>query len=166
MYQLSVFVHILGAIVWIGGMLFLALVAVPALRPLPGPERGRLLGRLGERFRLVGWVAIALLLATGVANSAFRGVTWESVASGRLFESRFGQLLAIKLGLVIAMLILSLVHDFIIGPAGVRALEQPAAGAAEVARLRRQASWLARLNLLLGLVVVGLAVALVRGLPG
>jgi hypothetical protein len=57
MYQLSVFVHILSAIVLVSGMLFVALIAVPAIRHLPAAERAGLLGRLGRRFRLVGWVA-------------------------------------------------------------------------------------------------------------
>jgi len=82
MYQLSVYVHLLAAIVWIGGMLFLALAVVPVTRGLPAPERGALVGALGRRFRPVGWACIVLLLATGVVNAAFRGVTWDTVASG------------------------------------------------------------------------------------
>jgi hypothetical protein len=41
-YQLGVLVHVLSAIVWIGGMLFLALVGVPAIRGLAPDERARL----------------------------------------------------------------------------------------------------------------------------
>ena len=51
-------------------------------------------------------------------------------------------------------------HDFEIGPKATRAWE---AGSESAATLRRVASWIGRLNLLLGLVVVALAVALVRG---
>jgi uncharacterized membrane protein len=166
MYQLSVFIHIMSATVWVGGMFFVALVAVPALRRLPGPERGRLLGSLGRRFRLVGWITIALLLVSGIVNSVFRGVSWESLASGEILGSGFGQLLAIKLVLVTAMLLISVVHDFIVGPASVRALEAAELGTAGGAeRLRRWASWLARVNAILALVVIGVAVVLVRGLP-
>lgn len=166
MYQLSVFVHILSAIVWIGGMLFLALVIVPVARDLPPGQRAALLGSLGRRFRVVGWVCIALLVTTGVLNAGFRGVTWESVLTGRVLASWFGQLLMVKVVLVAGMVGLSIVHDFAIGPASVRALErsQPAA-ADEAARLRRRASWLGRLNTVLALLVVAIAVALVRGLP-
>jgi uncharacterized membrane protein len=35
MYQLSVFLHLLGAVIWIGGMLSLALVVVPVARGFP-----------------------------------------------------------------------------------------------------------------------------------
>ena len=163
MYQLSVLVHVLAAVVWVGGIFFLALVVVPVARRLPPAERAALLGALGRRFRVVGWVCIALLLATGTANAALRGVTWEGVASGRLFESEFGRLLAAKLAVVLVMLALSVAHDFVVGPASVRLLERQGDG--DAASLRRRASWLARVNALLALLVIALAIALVRGLP-
>jgi copper resistance protein D len=166
-YQLSVFVHILSAIIWVGGMLFLALVVVPVARKLQPAERGVLVGAIGRRFRMVGWVCIALLIVTGAVNTSYRGVTWDSIASGQLLASDFGRLLAAKVALVVVMIVSSAVHDFAIGPASTRALGRKDADAArEAAALRRKASWLGRLNALLALLVVALAVALVRGLPG
>jgi putative copper resistance protein D len=166
MYQLSTLLHVLSAIDWVGGMLFLALVVVPVARKLQPAERGVLVGAIGRRFRVVGWACIALLIVTGVVNTSYRGVTWDSIASGRFVASDFGRLLAVKVGLVVVMIVLSAVHDFAIGPASTRALERKDADAArEAAALRRKASWLGRLNAVLALVVVALAVALVRGLP-
>jgi uncharacterized membrane protein len=165
-YQISVYLHILAAIVWIGGMLFLGLVVVPATRGLPPPERGRLFVAVGRRFRAVGWVAIAVLLVTGVVNLRERGVTWHAFTSGQLWDSRFGQILAVKLALVAIMIALSLFHDFVLGPRLTRVLTHPGPDAAlAAANLRRRTSWLARLSTLLGLLVVAAAVALVRGLP-
>ena len=66
MYQWVVFAHIIAAIAWIGGMLFVALVLVPVLRRGPRELRAALLDRVGRRFRTVGWAAIAVLLVTGV----------------------------------------------------------------------------------------------------
>jgi copper resistance protein D len=156
-YQLSVYVHVLSAIVWVGGMLFLALVVAPATRGLAPPDRARLFEGVGRRFRAVGWACVALLTATGLVNVAYRGVTFESVTDGRLLDSPFGRVLGLKLLVVAAMLALSVVHDFWLGPAAVRS--------GDGARLRRPAALLARANGLLALVVVFLAVALVRGLP-
>ncbi|MBI3967396.1 MAG: DUF4149 domain-containing protein [Chloroflexi bacterium] len=165
-YQLSIFVHVLSAIVWVGGMLFLALVAVPATRHLPPAERGALVGALGVRFRPIGWLCIGVLVATGLVNAAYRGVTLASLMDGRLFSSQLGWLLAIKVTLVAVMIALSAIHDFAVGPASVRAATATdAATAALRARLRRQASWLARVTTLLALVVVALGVLLGRGLP-
>ena len=145
-------------------MLFLALVVVPATRALAPGERARLFDAVGRRFRAIGWGCATLLVATGLSSLAHRGVTREVAHSGELFGSPFGQVLGLKVALVAAMLVLSALHDFVVGPASTGASLDPA-GSSRAASLRRRASWLARVNALLALVVVALAVALVRGLP-
>jgi putative copper export protein len=173
LYQLSVFVHILSAIIWIGGMLFVALVVVPATRGLPPSERAALFSSVGRRFRTVGWVCIGALLVTGVINAAYRGVTWENLFTTALWGSPFGVTLALKLGVVAIMLGLSAYHDFVIGPRSVRLAARPASSGAAVSadrrlaaeRARRIASMLGRLEAILALVVLALAIMLVRGVP-
>jgi uncharacterized membrane protein len=165
MYHLSVFVHILSAVIWVGGMLFLALVAVPAARSLPPSERGALLTAIGRRFRLVGWTCIALLLVTGVIIAGYRGVGPTLLLTGQLPANQFGAVLRVKLVLVGIMVGLTLVHDIVLGPASARLLAQSSGHAVELARQRRLSAWTARLSALLALLIVGLAVALVRGLP-
>lgn len=166
MYHLSVFVHVVSAVVWLGGMLFLALVAIPVLRGLPDRPRAELVAQLGERFRPVAWACIALLLVTGVANLAYRGVTWESVVTGRLWQSPFGQVLAWKLAMVAAMVALSAWHDFSLGPRSTELARtgNPGDEALRTA-LRRRAAWVGRLNAVLAVGVLATAVMLVRGLP-
>src|SRR5690242_4648897 len=99
-YQFVVFLHILAAIVWVGGLFFFALVAVPVARRLPAAERASLLAATGRRFRAVAWTCLGLLVVTGLYNAAARGVTREGLASGRFFGERFGQLLTAKVALV------------------------------------------------------------------
>ena len=60
---------------------------------------------------------------------------------------------------VTAMLVVSAVHDFVLGPRAGRAT----AGSARAIQLRRQAAVLARINALLGVVAVVAAVRLARG---
>lgn len=163
MYQWVVFVHILAALIWVGGMFFLALVLVPVLRGRSRAERAELLGVVGTRFRTVGWVAIITLLVTGVWNLRNRRLDWDVILSTDLFDGRWGQILLGKLTLVAILIAISAVHDFVIGPASVTAARDADPTRAE--SLRRTASWLARVNALLVLVVIFLAVALVRGLP-
>lgn len=160
MYQLVVLAHILAAFVWVGGLLFLALVVVPVARRLPPGQRGPLFAALGRRFRLVGWLALGVLLVTGLFAATYHGMTWGRLASGAFFADRFGQVLTVKVAVVLLMLVVSAWHDFILGPASTRAADQPVAEA-----LRRRSSWAARLTLLLALAVVALAVVLVRGVP-
>lgn len=86
LYHLNVTVHLLAALFWLGGMLFLALVGAPALRGLDDPElRGRLFADIGRRFRRAGWWAIGVLLVTGTLNLHFRRLldAYEPGASDR-----------------------------------------------------------------------------------
>lgn len=162
LYWISVTLHVLAAMLWLGGMLFLAAVGAPVLRAIePAALRQRLFQELGLRFRTIGWGAIALLIVTGIANLHFRGwLRWDGVLGEAAFWSTTtGHALAWKLIAVTAMLVVSLVHDFVLGPAAGRA----AAGSPEALRLRRRAALAARATAALGLVVVIAAVRLARG---
>jgi uncharacterized membrane protein len=169
MYQWVVFLHLLAAIIWIGGMFFLALVLVPVLRGETQERRSALLGAAGVRFRTVGWVCLVTLLVTGVFNLKNRGFSWGTVFSGDVFTGtdRFGHILAGKLLLLGLVLAVSAFHDFRLGPASIQAARTRDTGGdpARAETLRRRASLLGRLNALLALMIVFLAVALVRGLP-
>jgi uncharacterized membrane protein len=162
LYLLNVTVHVLAAMLWLGGMFFLAVVGAPVLREVAPPAlRAKLFERLGRQFRLAGWIAIAVLLATGVGNLAFDGV----LRGGRIFRaelwaSAWGHALAWKLASVAAMIAVSAVHDFWLGPLAGRLA---ASGSTNAARTRTRAEWLARLNALLGIVIVAAAVRLARG---
>ena len=164
LYLLSVWIHILAAMVWIGGMLFLVLVVVPWLRKGPRSDAAVFLRETGERFRNVGWACFVLLLITGTFNLWFRGVQLSDFARAEWLTSPFGTMVAVKLGAFLLVLIVSLIHDFVVGPRATRAL---AAGAqSNEARIeRRRASVLGRVNVLLALVLVAAGVMLVRGVP-
>ena len=164
-YFVSVWLHILAAVIWIGGMVFYALILIPVLR---WPEYRSIARAIASgtavRFRWVGWGCLGLLIVTGTFNLAYRGFSWTDVGIGRIFQGPFGKALGIKLLVVAVILLISVVHDFLIGPrASVSGQEDPTSPRSS--RLRRQASWLGRVNLLLGLIVVALGVVLVRGWP-
>ena len=161
LYFANVSVHLLAALFWLGGMFFLGVVGAPALRRVEPPAlRQRLFHELGLRFRTAGWIAIAILLATGTLNLWFRGwLHWQGVlGSGAFWRTPPGQALAWKLAAVTAMLVVSAVHDFVLGPRAGRA----GAGSPEAIRMRRQAALLARVNALFGVIVVLAAVRLAR----
>ena len=159
-YFLTVTAHVLAALVWLGGMFFFAIVA-PILRGIEDDAlRASLFDSLGRRFRTVGWVCIALLLATGLAQLHLRG-WWGGAFWGTsaVWSTALGHALAWKLGLVTMMLALQGVHDFWLGPAAGRAT--PGSEGARALRLR--AAWLARINALLGVLLVYFAVRVARG---
>lgn len=162
LYYINVTVHVLAAMLWLGGMFFLGVVGAPVLRAIEPPSvRQRLFQELGLRFRRVGWIAIGILVTTGVINLHYRGwLHWRGVFSSEEFwRSSTGHALAAKLSLVLLMISTSGIHDFIHGPRAGRAVP----GSGEALALRRRAALLARVNAILGILLVIAAVRLARG---
>lgn len=153
--------HVLAAIVWIGGILFLALVGAPVLRRIDSASlRARLFTELGRRFRVVGWGAVLVLLVTGTLNLHFWGFLRPGVMGSRDFwASPIGISLAWKLGGVGVMLLLSAGHDLLLGPMAANA----SPGTERADRVRRIGSWFARATAVAALIVVVAAVRLARG---
>ena len=162
LYYVTVTIHVLAALLWLGGMFFLALVGAPVLRTVEPPQlRQQLFQQLGLRARSVGWWSLATLITTGVFILGHRGLLrWDDVfANAAFWRTGLGIALAVKLAAVTVMLIVSVVHDFVLGPAAGRAV----AGTPEAVRMRRQAALLARGSALIGVIIVIAAVRLARG---
>ena len=161
LYYLNVTIHVLAAMLWLGGMFFLGAVGAPVLRRIePATLRVELFTRLGERFRVVGWWTIGVLLVTGTINLYYRGVLTGGVwADAGFWSSGYGTALGWKLGAVAVMVTVSGLHDFVFGPAAGRT--KP--GAPEAMALRRKAMMMARANAIVGVILVGAAVRLARG---
>ena len=160
LYFTLVTLHILAAITWIGGVLFLALVGAPALRRVEPPSlRAALFDAIGMRFRWVGWGAVIVLLLSGTWLLWYRGwLAWELLSRAAFWRQGVGLALGWKLGMVTVMLVLSLVHDVALSPSRTRALEARPDGA----RVRRRIVLLARFGAIAALGVVVAAVRLVR----
>jgi uncharacterized membrane protein len=175
MYQAAVFIHVASAIIWIGGTLFLALVLIPVMRrfaPPPGqipagggPPPG-MLAAVARRFRVISWVCIALLVATGLYILPTRyGIGFPEFFS---VGGHFVGTLQVKVILIALVVWLSFIHDFILGPYVNRLIEATQAGDTPHPRLsllRRSIVWVARVNLALTVLVVVAAVLMTRGSP-
>jgi len=162
LYYANVTVHVLAAMLWLGGMFFLGVVGAPLLRAIePAEQRQRLFQVIGERFRAVGWGAIAVLILTGVVNLHYRGwLHWGGVlGSAQFWKTGLGTALAAKLACVATMVVISAVHDFIQGPRAGRAVP----GSPESLLFRKRAALLARANAIVGVLLVAAAVRLARG---
>ncbi len=157
MTVLVVWFHLLAAVSWIGGMVFLSLVLVPALKRESAPsQRAALFRTIAVRFRAVVWCSFAVLVVTGPALLALRGLSL-------LEPSRWPAALTAKVSLVLLLLALTGAHDFVVGPRASRIQQQPESDRTEIDRLLITWSpWLARLSLVLALGILLLAVALVR----
>lgn len=139
LYLLNVTVHVLAAMLWLGGMFFLAGVGASVLREVEPPElRAQLCARVGRgRVRGAGWGAIAVLVASGIGNIAFSGLfRGGAILRRELREVAFGHNLAWKLASVAAMIAVSALHDLWLGPLAGRL----PAGSPEALRMRRRAA--------------------------
>lgn len=164
LYELSVWIHILAAAVWIGGMAMFAVVVIPLLRRGDRAQAAAFLHDVGMRFRTVGWICLLLLAITGTFNLRYDEFGLGALTTAAFWRTGFGHALAVKLCLFAAVLVMSGVHDFVVGPRATRAAARDP-NSAEARRLRRAASWMGRLNLLCALAIVAMAVVLVRGWP-
>jgi copper resistance protein D len=165
LFVISMWFHLLAAVVWIGGLLFISMVLVPTLRePSLRAQAMLLLRTTGQKFKRIAYASLVLLVVTGVANVYFR-VGGSLEVLGGFMGVWWGQMLIAKIVLTFVVIGFALYHDFAVGPAATRAVEADP-DAPETQALRRRASWIGRINLLLSLVIMTLALLLVRGLPG
>ena len=150
LYHFSVWLHIIGVSFWIGGMLFLPIVLLPAING--HPDRRNLLMATGLKFRFAGYIVLTLLLITGVLNMYLRGIdlSWKF-----LVISRYGKLVILKLILFILMLVVNLVHD-------VQARKKLLSDE-EKRRFKMIAAWSGRILLIISLVMAFIGVVLSRG---
>jgi len=107
LWTLVLFVHVVGATLWVGGQLTLTLVVLPLARRLMADDtRASVMPAVGRRFaRITLAVFLPVQIATGVALAAHAGVTWESLA-----EPGYGRTLAAKLALVVVAMVAAAGH--------------------------------------------------------
>ena len=165
MYFLSVWLHILAASVWVGGLIYTAAVAVPFALTHEVAERQRLLRGLARRFRWIGWSSIAVLFITGLGNLTLRlsPIKLSQVFNGEVFNpEKVERLIAIwlpwKLMLVIVMIGLMAFHDV----TSIQAAKH-SEGSSDTASGNRAGSRAAALATLVAILVLYVSVRLVRG---
>jgi putative copper export protein len=103
--------HLIGAAVWAGGMVMLALAVGAARRTVAENERVALFRALGRRFAVAGGIAMVVLIATGTDMAADRLGSF-----GDLTDTDYGKRLLVKLVLVAVVIALTLFHTLIQGP--------------------------------------------------
>lgn len=120
-HALIVWLHLLGAVIWIGGVAFLVLVVGPALkRTTSVRERLRLGLNLEGRFRAVMWPAVGVVLFTGLFNVI--NILYATSLSGGSMPPAFARTLALKIGLVVMMIILQAIDQLVVRPKRIAGL--------------------------------------------
>lgn len=157
LWILVLWMHLAAAMVWIGGMVFLTFIAAPSLKKLVSPEMQAILYKdIGRRFKLVGWICIFILILTGPINIYHHVTSHHMIDDG---EGNLHSIFVLKLGLVLIMILLSLVHDFVLGPLLGEKIRE---GLTPPKLLKVIVPWMARINLVLGLIVIYLGLILAQ----
>jgi uncharacterized membrane protein len=152
-----VWIHLLSAVTWIGGMVFLSVVLVPVLRRDGRfPQHASLFREVAYRFRSLVWGAMGLLVGTGVVLAADRSIPLAE-------PLHWPAVFAVKMGLVVFLFGMTLLHDLVVGPR-VRRIMGTAEGERTAGEriLLRYSALLPRLSLLLALCLLLAAVVLAR----
>ena len=142
MLSLALALHLLSAVIWVGGMFAAYLCLRPAAGPLEAPQRLGLWRRFFAKFFPWVWVSVVLLLATGF---------WMMLA---YFGGFAGAPMYINLMMTVGLVMVVLYAWLFHGPwlkfkRAVDASDWPAAGA-QLNRIRQ----IIAVNLPLGLIVV------------
>jgi putative copper export protein len=141
-------VHLLAAAVWVGGTVALVFVSVPLAQRLEGEARASMLRGLGRRWRPIGWSALGIAVATGLALAGIEHAFDTT-------PTRFDVVLAVKGGLVGLLAAGAYLHDYVLGPGLARQIR-----AGEPQTLRPTLVAIGRLNLLITIALPVLGVLL------
>jgi putative copper export protein len=136
LYLVSVFIHIICACIWLGGMFALITFFIPLRKENYFLD---MVNKVGNQFKFVGWIILPLLLLTGIFNSFYRGfyiLTW------------------LKILLFSIIVIISAIHDFYIGPKVTKTKDK---------KLIKYSRTIGRINFILAIIMVLLGIFIVRG---
>jgi len=148
-------IHILGMAIWIGGAIFMLWVLAPAAATaLEPPLAGALNNAMGPKWTPIIWGAMILTIVTGILRTVVLGGFDPAI----LFESTYGTLLLAKIALVIIAVILGVMTT----SSGIKTGKLATSGAAPpvVGAQAAKTMQIAKINLVIGVVIVTLAVGL------
>ena len=140
--------HLLGAVVFIGPQIFLAAIALPAIRTVADVQTRQTLTRSITRgFGMLGGGALALLLLTGLWNFQV------AQDDGKFELTRFFWAFNIKFMLFLGVVVLTGLHAFVFGKR-LQELQERGASEAELAQARRQSMMASMTTLALSLIIL------------
>jgi copper transport protein len=139
--------HVQAAAIWVGGLAFLTGALLTARE-----QRWPLAVRAVPRFSAMAVVSVAVLVAAGTVNGYLQVRAWRG-----LWETQYGVLLLIKLGLLVPLLALGAYNNRYAVPR----LRSRVASTAERRRFMRMAGG----ELVLMVVIVGVTAGLVNAPP-
>jgi uncharacterized membrane protein len=140
--------HVLSAVIFIGPQVFLAAIAMPAIRSIEDARaRQATVRRITMGFGVLGTIALAVLVATGI----WQYYEFESLVDPDV--ERYFFLFQVKMTLVTLVIVLTMLHGMVFGRR-LQRLQETGAPEAEIARARTWSMAASMLNLAASVVIV------------
>lgn len=137
--------HLIGTVVWLGGLAFILLIAIPSTKKVLGVEAGNVMGEISKRFTPIANYCILILLVTGTVltavNSEFSGI-------GK-WANNWSLSLIVKHVLVLGMVTVHFYRGLVLAPKIARTEPTP-----QKASLQKLSLNLVKMNFCFGMVVL------------
>lgn len=154
MLPTAYWLHMAATVIWIGGLVFQAVVLFPLLETaIDAPTRARLLESVRRRFEPLAWLSLAVLVATGLTQMAAHPL-YQGVL---VIQNQWSAAILAKHVAVGAMVLLSAYQTWGLHPQlGRQALLEARGITGERGPWMRRQRLLSRASLALGLLVLAL----------
>ncbi len=153
-HTLFLWLHVLGVVAWIGGIIYILAVLLPNMPKVALRDRANFVPPLLRRFLAVVWTSVVIILVTGFYRIF---VLWNA-ASPEFWTTPNGRLLMEKLGLVVLILGVVLSITFRAVPAAISHVGSHAADSPDAYKCPQCAKYIGAIKLHLQ---IGLGLALV-----
>jgi uncharacterized membrane protein len=147
-------IHIIAITIWVGPQFMMFFAAIPAIRTIEERQvRARVMRTIVTRYGWLAWAAMLVIILSGISN-IFQVQDIDPTVDIGSSDIRWFHWFSGKMVLVAAMIVLTAVHTFIIGPRQLDLSERDDADEAELSRLRRVSVALSGVVLLLSIAVI------------
>jgi uncharacterized membrane protein len=154
---LSHFIHFIGTVVWIGGILMTLFVILPGSKTAleSPPIVGKLMKEIAKRFTPIANISIILIVVTGIIIYFYdKNYTFFSD-----LENRWNMVIASKHVFVAAMIFIHFYRGLILNPKIERFSSQP--NEKQISKLKKISLDLVKINFALGIIVLLLTAVLI-----
>jgi putative copper export protein len=153
-------IHITCAAIWVGGSLFIGVVFAPILKKMSMPieERLQLMIKVGRRFNKLAVPALIILMVTGIYQSHL-----ILQKSDLLLESSYGNILVIKIILVVALIATFVIHVRVIRKDVEEKIMSKQISDNQLQVLRKKIIILGEITVVLSVIILFLAAVLNSG---
>lgn len=153
-------IHITCAAIWVGGSLFIGVVFAPILKKMSMPieERLQLMIKVGRRFNKLAVPALIILMVTGMYQAHL-----ILQKSDLLLESSYGNILVIKIILVVALITTFAIHVRVIRKDVEEKIMSKQISDNQLQVLRKKIIILGEITVVLSVIILFLAAVLNSG---